>query len=90
LDEPVYGASSQRWEKQTKEEQLAVAGIRNKAEQLSAYARVRDLEKVETAGPSTVKIPSDGKPKAQQLAAAGKTYSAGNRLSLEAGTSLIG
>jgi hypothetical protein len=31
----------------------------------------RELEKVTTAGPSSVKIPSGGKPKSEQLALAG-------------------
>jgi hypothetical protein len=39
----------------------------------------RELEKVETTGPSSVRIPSGGKPKEQQLAEAGLSTSTANR-----------
>jgi hypothetical protein len=39
----------------------------------------RELEKVVTTGPSSVKIPSDGKPKEQVLAEAGLSTSTANR-----------
>ena len=41
---------------------------------------VRELEKVETAGPSTVRVPSSGKPKADAIADTGLSRSEAYRL----------
>jgi hypothetical protein len=47
----------------------------------------RELEKVETAGPSSVRIPASGKPKAQVLAEAGISTSTANRYEQLTGSS---